>query len=1317
MQKKLAVLSLICFFVLAVLVACSATKNSVHSKHKWFNSQINYGSLTDSRDGQIYRTVQIGSQTWMAQNLNYVPVPAQGKKAKRKAPNVCFDRHASNCVKYGGLYGWDAAKVACPDGWHLPDSTEWDMLFATVGKDSAAKVLKSAVGWLNKSNGLDSYGFSVRPVGWKNRMKDEVGNRYAFFWTSTEKIDKDDRFMEESYKEAVKETFGENTDYGWEIISLYAYGVIFSYNGNEAGIDEDSKSTTRSIRCLKNAGTADSLTATKDEKRENVVPPSSSSSTDASSPSTVGRGSMKSETVQLSSMTDPRDGKTYKTVQIGSQTWMAENLNHEMNESYCLEDDKNNCIKYGRLYTWKSAMESCPAGWHLPTQAEWDSLMATVGGQNSAMALKSAMDWRGNGNGSDSFGFSALPAGFRFSDGTFSFEGENAFFWSSAEVDSNLAFSLNLFYYSPSAELGDDYKNLGLSVRCLKGELEKTELLESSSSGKSGESSSSVVPPSSVIKGTLLDPRDGQTYKTVTIGSQTWMAENLNFATENSHCSKNKTENCAKYGRLYSWAAAIDSIGLLRAKDKECGYDRACSLSAPVQGVCPAGWHLPSIDEWNSLGHAVGLLNSLKSQTGWFEHKNGTDDYGFSVLPAGDNDYDGIFVLGYDAAFWSSSEEGLFEARYMDLNQDDFNRNQLKSISKARAFSVRCVQDVVWLQAKNESSQPVFPSERDSIKAPVSPSSVVRGSFVDSRDGQTYKTVTIGMQTWMAQNLNYETKNSECYDGKTDMCSRYGHFYKRDAAKEACPIGWHLPSEAEWDTLISAVGGSSVASKALRFAAGWWKNGSDDYGFTAIPVVRSYRGEYRGYNFADYWTSTDSTFMRLSDENKIIKELDKRSVSGMPIRCVQDRRENKDESRKTKDEKSVIPTSTSSVIPASAPESMIDSRDGQTYKTVKIGSQTWMAQNLNYATAGSYCHEDIVGNCAKYARLYNAYAIEKACPAGWHLPSETEWNALFSTVGGDKVAGKKLKAARDWLHDGGGTDDYGFSVLPTSQRDEYGKYSRTDVKTCFWTSTKNYERTGSHFADVYLCFDYVNEKALYGSGFLRNGFSVRCVQNSNKVIKSLSSSSSQKKASQSSSSVASSSSVVKDSFTDARDGQTYKTVTIGSQTWMAQNLNFETADSYCYGDNASNCAKYGRLYTWAAAVNRIGQVGAKKKNKVRGVCPDGWHLPGDREWETLFASVGNRYVAGKKLRSAEGWKNEGNGTDEYEFSVLPGGFRNARGTFKYESDNAQFWTSSENNDKRDSEAYYVIMYGGIGSAYLEKNGAKTNGLSVRCLKD
>ena len=171
---------------------------------------------------------------------------------------------------------------------------------------------------------------------------------------------------------------------------------------------------------------------------------------------------------------------------------------------------------------------------------------------------------------------------------------------------------------------------------------------------------------------TLLDQRDGQTYRTVTIGGRTWTAENLNYKTKNSWCYANKEENCKKYGRLYTWTAATEA--------------------------CPAGWHLPDTTEWNALAEAVGGIEvagtKLKSTSGWFSDGNGTDDYGFSALPAGSRNYYGNFYsVGYNADFWSATEGDTDHAydRYLDY---DYAYMYTYYSGKDDAFSVRCVQDL-----------------------------------------------------------------------------------------------------------------------------------------------------------------------------------------------------------------------------------------------------------------------------------------------------------------------------------------------------------------------------------------------------------------------------------------------------------------------------------------------------------------------------------------------------------------------------------------------------------------------------------------------
>lgn len=132
-------------------------------------------------------------------------------------------------------------------------------------------------------------------------------------------------------------------------------------------------------------------------------------------------------------------------------------------------------------------------------------------------------------------------------------------------------------------------------------------------------------------------------------------------------------------------------------------------------------------------------------------------------------------------------------------------------------------------------------------------------------------------------------------------------------------------------------------------------------------------------------------------------------------------------------------------------------------------------------------------------------------------------------------------------------------------------------------------------------------------------------------------------------------------FVDTRDGQTYKTVTIGTQTWMAENLKYKVEDSYCYDDDESKC-KYGRLYSWTSA-------------RDEKLCPVGWHIPFNEEWEVLRDAVGGEEVAGNRLKADKGW-GDANGADVYKFTVRPSGYR-SKGKYEGLYRQARFWINGD----------------------------------------
>ena len=346
------------------------------------------------------------------------------------------------------------------------------------------------------------------------------------------------------------------------------------------------------------------------------------------------------------------------------------------------------------------------------------------------------------------------------------------------------------------------------------------------------ETSSSSWPQYSY--GQLIDERDGQFYKTIKIGEQIWMAENLNYAylqststkDSSSECFNNEPDTCAKYGRLYLWSAAMDSAGIFSLDGKGCGLGSGSCKAQPskgVRGVCPENWHIPTESDMNNyINYANSSQEAINSvRYYWFDR--------FIQL-----DYTKPNINQKYAFLWSS----------VDLYGIKFDENSVKVIDftdidnlvgtdlsyRADSHAIRCVKD------------------EDTIH-------VEHGELKDERDGQVYKTVKIGNQTWMAENLNFvDTQNTEnfkssCYNNEPDSCTKYGRLYRWRTvmagrtpnlndydfkARGICPEKWHVPSFNEWKTLVDIVNNFATD---LKSKDGWINdgNGADSFGFNVLP--------------------------------------------------------------------------------------------------------------------------------------------------------------------------------------------------------------------------------------------------------------------------------------------------------------------------------------------------------------------------------------------------------------------------------------------------------------------------------------------------
>ena len=419
----------------------------------------------------------------------------------------------------------------------------------------------------------------------------------------------------------------------------------------------------------------------------------------------------------------------------------------------------------------------------------------------------------------------------------------------------------------------------------------------------------------------LTDPRNKKKYKTRILLSkdgnsqQEWMAENLNIVTKTSKCPDGDKQNCAKQGRLYSWADAMYLDPEMNTRD-----DAAQFVDSYRQGICPDGWRLPT---WSDMGWALALYWTHD----W--RPNGQKDLGF------DND-----------AFWGGDAEDhvTFSSNQFDRNRFRTERGTLyfegeRQHNKIAMHFVRCVQKVkvngqvcdmenggksfgsyvcengewrpftevekelggaicngeiegklmgkyvcekkgwrLLTQLETEVGAPCIDNMEGKIKgryicenkqwraatsdelykADTDGEICVGGKVIKGKNNSnwTYKCGKNGWvrykvkmpdgKNWMARNLNSEKAGGECYDHDERMCVKYGRLYSWKEAIEACPKGWHLPSRDEWKNLFLATAVATgeetkeeAAKKAIRqlkSASGWYKNGTDDYGFSVLPA-------------------------------------------------------------------------------------------------------------------------------------------------------------------------------------------------------------------------------------------------------------------------------------------------------------------------------------------------------------------------------------------------------------------------------------------------------------------------------------------------
>ena len=413
-----------------------------------------YGTFSDSRDGKVYKTVTIGEQTWLAENLAYLPVVYPSNIGSSSALYYVNDYYGydineaiitTNYQIYGALYNWPAALVACPIGWHLPSDYEWNELVDYLGgEDVAGGKLKSTgiTHWISPNEGAtDESNFRALPGGAKGVDGIHAIGYASYFWSSTEYSNLQSWYRALFYTK--KEAYRDKTEKNNAVSVRCVLGSTKPIVNTKDVINISITSATCLGDVLSNGGStvtsrgicwsvnenptvADSKieeAAGLGEFRMNLINLFSNTKyyvrAYAINSEGIAYGEQINFTTQQESefeqgvFTDDRDGREYNYLTIGTQVWMTENLAYlpsvvgpatESTTDPCYyvygyngtdvtgAKAIANYTTYGVLYNWSAALTACPPGWHLPSDLEWYILENFV---DNSINDPAAYSWRG----------------------------------------------------------------------------------------------------------------------------------------------------------------------------------------------------------------------------------------------------------------------------------------------------------------------------------------------------------------------------------------------------------------------------------------------------------------------------------------------------------------------------------------------------------------------------------------------------------------------------------------------------------------------------------------------------------------------------------------------------------------------------------------------------------------------------------------------------------------------------------------------------------------------------------------------------------
>ena len=1373
-------------------------------------------TIMDSRDGSVYKTVWIGDQCWLKENLRYLPSVSDQSYSTTLPKYYVYNyigtdiqaaKLTNEYLTYGVLYNRIAimngelssnnipsgVKGVCPIGWHLPSENEFNQLISYVGGDAiAGSNMKSTYLWNNNGNGNNSSFFTALPAGIKmNSSFYNIGNA-AYFWSCTQWTTNQSRRF-----------FYINTNTNISNMSYNdSYGLSIRCIRNELKLSIDSIT-----QVTKNSA---HVHATVHPGYDSVIVRGIYYKTISESQwNIISTNELNLDVV----LTELNSNTTYQVV------------------SFCLDVTglkTSDTTLFTTLHSYPTPKEpKLLKSYHNRAMLKFDNLTGTLPITSQFYRYRNvdSVNWNIVSYSAISLTdtvHSLLPGNY--------YEIENAIISQTDTIySSKLRFVTSLHTPCPGYE-------------------------------------------------TYFDTRDSNYYETVLINGTCWFKENLRYIPSvvppstysstvpyyfvygyngtNLTDAKNMS-TYSTYGTLYNFNAATNGAG---------SWDQRPSL---MQGVCPNGWYLPSVQEWEALysylrydgrfnipslpneNFAKSLISSSTQADGglWenstIEGSPGNNDSqnkrnlsGFSAIPGGCISDLAYLGIGQAAFFWTSSiyySNGYYYIVDINYNSGITYYNN-RVFSRKYAASVRCVKhtkpivnvfrannisnssmtingqiikgidsvlnqgflwkplnDTVWntilvygdtisYLLNNLDSMTVYEYKTFAVTTfdSIFSSTLKTNTYgvthcpnlptiIDVRDSSIYNTIQIGNQCWLKENLRYLPRvfpNSTISNtdslffvyGYNDTIvsnaklttnyNKYGVLYnKKVSGTKACPAGWVIPSQSDWDTLKyylinngynynsslynNRIAKSFAGSEPLS-NGGFWANsstngtpGNDDYSnfrnktqLSFIPGGGISNGNPRGIDtIAKFWVIdsyylTNVNTMGIHYNIDSLKKETSQSNDANYIRCIK-------------------------YNPASFDILLNDIQPTSAKFTIKVneGSNPILYKRIKYKHVDSLIWNEISG-LSNYFILSNLLPNSNyVCRAFYNFYSDTIWTPYqyfktapsphtFSTISIDNISSSyatpKLIVTK--------------GSLPILTRGiQYQKHDSNIWTTIFGTNDTialqiNNLSTNTFYRVRAFASDSTN---IYYSNFVTfsTTWNAPCPN--------------------------------QPSFTDSRDSSVYETVQIGSQCWMRTNLRYlplispttihSSTNSHFYVQgytgsvlsealNSLNYQRYGTLYNWKAATNGAFDS-ITTPTIIQGVCPTGWHLPSNVEYDTLVQYLTtnnyiiystfsnflmNSMVSSYSMNLYGGlwthYYNYGNPTtfevlnkkNASGFSALPGGYTDYT-QYTNINNGAYFWTSTPENATSTNAYFFQIYYENTMAG--TSPFSKVTGASVRCVKD